>query len=228
MAVVPTKLPEQVAWYQTRQNPWTTSAAEIGITAPEMVTMSGYITAAADALAAYNAAHAASQAATVTLHQTCNTMHAYGADLIQKIKARAGQVGGDSVYATAMIPPPALPTPVGDLNKPTDFVVTLEETGELNIAFKATQPKSATGVTYQIWRKIDNVGSFVCVGGCGSEKSFFDATVPAGSRSVTYKIQAQRSNAKSPWAQFVVNFGVEMGETTIASVVETPAAKIAA
>ena len=83
-------------------------------------------------------------------------------------------------------------------------------------------------MTYQVWRRIDNVGTFVCVGGCGSEKKFFDATVPAGSRSVTYKIQAQRSTSKSPWAQFVVNFGVELGGMTIASVVETPAAKIAA
>jgi hypothetical protein len=122
----------------------------------------------------------------------------------------------------------ATPSPVGELNKATDFVVRLEETGELIINFKATQPKSATGVTYAIWRKIDNTGPFQCLGGCGNEKKFYDATVPAGSRSVTYKIQAQRSTSKSLWAQFVVAFGVEQGETMIASVVETPAAKMAA
>ena len=228
MSTVPSKLPEQVAWYQTRETPWTTSATTIGISAPEMVTMSGYISDAADALAACNSARAASEAATVVLHEKCAIMHAYGADLIGKIKAKAGQVGGDSVYATAMIPPPATPTPVGDLNKPTDFTVTLEETGELNLAFKATQPKAASGVIYSIWRKID-AGAFECIGGCGSDKKFFDATVPAGSKSVTYKIQAQRSTSKSPWAQFVVQFGVEIGGgMTIASVVETPAGKIAA
>jgi hypothetical protein len=140
MSTVPSKLPQQVAWYQTRQTPWTTSATDIGISTGEMTTLSGYISAAADALSAYNTARAASEAATTTLHDACNVMHGFGATLLAKIKAKAAQVGGDSVYATAMIPPPATPTPVGELTKPSEFSVTLDETGALNLAWKCTQP----------------------------------------------------------------------------------------
>lgn len=229
MAIVPSKIPEKIAWYQTRETPWTSGATSIGLTAAQMTTMSGYISDAADALAAHNAAQAAAQAATVALYEKARIMGDFGSILIKAIKAKAAQVGGDSVYTLAQIPPPATPTPVGELTKPANFEVTLDETGAINIAWKCAQPRSASACTYQIWRRIGNVGDFVCLGGTGA-KNFTDDTLPAGSASVTYKLQATRSTSKSPWAQFVVNFGVqsETGGAMIESVVETPVAKIAA
>jgi hypothetical protein len=46
----------------------------------------------------------------------------------------------------------------------------------------------------------------VYLGGCGP-KQFTDRTIPAGVSGVTYQMQAVRSTAVGPWAQFNVNFG---------------------
>ena len=59
-------------------------------------------------------------------------------------------------------------------------------------------------------------------------KEFTDQTVPAGSSQVTYQIQAVRSTAAGPWAQFNVNFGTSSGGTMISSITESTPTKIAA
>ena len=59
---------------------------------------------------------------------------------------------------------------------------------------------------YQICRRTAATGEFAYLGGAG-EKKFVDTTVPAGAPQVTYQIQAVRSTAVGPWAQFNVNFG---------------------
>jgi len=64
-------------------------------------------------------------------------------------------------------------------------------------------------------------GEFTYLGGTGM-KEFTDATIPAGSAQVTYQIQATRTTAVGPWAQFNVNFGVSSGGEMTASVSETP------
>ena len=66
------------------------------------------------------------------------------------------------------------------------------------------------GTIYQVSRRTGATGAggaFVAVGGTGT-RSFVDPTVPAGAAAVTYQIQAVRSTAVGPWAQFNVNFGV--------------------
>jgi len=58
-----------------------------------------------------------------------------------------------------------------------------------------------------------------------------DATIPAGSSQVTYQMQAVRSTAAGPWAQFNVNFGTGAGAgagAMSAAVVETAEIKRAA
>jgi hypothetical protein len=230
MPIVPKKIPEKIAWYSTREPVWTAEAANINVTAGQMTTMSGYIADAVEALAEHQAAQSIAKAKTLALYEKARIMGDFGASLIKQIKAKAEQVGGTSVYTLAQIPAPATPTPVGELTKPTDFSVGLDETGALTIGWKCAQPKSATAVVYQVWRRIGSAGEFVNIGGTGS-KEFYDNTVPAGSAQVTYRVQAQRSTSSSPWGQFVVSFGVQSGETVVESVVETPAAppaKIAA
>jgi predicted secreted protein len=90
--------------------------------------------------------------------------------------------------------------------KSYEFTVHLEENGTLTFKWKCNNPVGCTGVQYQVWRKI-GMGEFEYIGGCGS-KLFIDNTVPAGSANITYQMQATRSTAVGPWAQFNVNFGV--------------------
>ena len=110
--------------------------------------------------------------------------------------------------------------------KPTGLVVTLDESGVLNLAWKCPNPPGTMGTVYQIWRRTTPTGAFEYLGGVG-EKKFTDATIPAGSSQVSYQVQAVRSTAVGEWAQFDVQFGV--GGGTVASVSETAATpKIAA
>src|SRR5882757_5823739 len=111
MSVVPTKIPDKINWFALRQAAWTTNSTAIGISSAEMTTMSAKILTAQNALAAHDAAMTASKDATVALYEAANLMGIYGADLIKKIRAKAGQVGGDSVYVLSSVPPPATPTP---------------------------------------------------------------------------------------------------------------------
>lgn len=115
----------------------------------------------------------------------------------------------------------ATPTPVGELTAPGSITATLDTTGALKLAWKATQPRSATAVTYQVWRQIDNTGPWVYLAGTG-EKKFTDNTVPAGSICCTYKIKATRSTSTSAWSMFTVNFGVVNDSMAVQSVVVAP------
>src|SRR5689334_22701302 len=124
MGVVPTKLSDRIAWFAARQSAWTSNAVALGLTAGEMTTMSGFITSASSALTDQTEAQNAAKSSTVTLHDADQIMSQYGSNLIKQIRARAGQVG-DSIYALAMIPPPATPTPVGNPGTPYQLVVTL-------------------------------------------------------------------------------------------------------
>ena len=105
------------------------------------------------------------------------------------------------------------------LGKPSDFTVDLEQTGALNLKWKNTNPKGATGVVYQLWRRIGSEGEFTYIGGVG-DKKYTDGDVPAGSAQVQYQIQAVRSTSVGPFALFIVNFGAGSSGATTASVVE--------
>jgi hypothetical protein len=221
MSVLPKTRIEQVEFAEEHLTVWTAEAVNIGPTAPAVADLQTKTEAARAAYLAAKEARNAAKAKTEAFYLAAKAMTDACADIIKQIKAKAA-ISGDGIYTLAEIPGPATPTPVGPLTKPGDFKVTLGETGELNLAWKCTQPRGATACTYQVWRRIGNVGPYTCLGGTG-RKDFTDATVPAGSASVTYKIQATRSTSMSPWAVYTVNFGVEGGETAIASVVEAPA-----
>src|SRR5688572_87701 len=114
-------------------------------------------------------------------------MSTAGAALIEKIRAKAKQTGGTSVFALAQIPVPATPTSVGPPGKPYECVVELNEDGSITSKWKCSNPVGCTGVVYQLWRKI-GTGEFEYIGGTGS-KTFVDSTIPAGSSSITYQMQ---------------------------------------
>jgi len=221
-ALYPDTKDGKVAYFQSKIAPWTASATTIGTTTAAVTAMDAKVTVAQDKLAAQVAATQLAKAATAAADDAIEALVLAGGNIIADIRAAArNSADPANIYELAQIPAPATPTPVGELGKASNFGVTLLETGELDLSFKCTNPRAATGTFYTVWRRIGNVGAFICLGGCGSEKKFLDSSVPAGSASVTYKIQATRSGSTGPWAQFVVNFGVDMGETTVASIVET-------
>lgn len=231
MGVVPKNIADRIAWYQARESAWTTSATGLGLSTAEMTTMSGYITAAATALTDQVNKKDLAKAATVTLHDADAIMARYGSDLIQKIRAKAGQVGGDSVYALAMIPPPATPSPVAAPGQPTELNVVLTQTGALDMTWKCPNPTRSQGTVYNIFRYSGNGvptdADYTYVGGSGV-KEFTDETAPAGAARIMYKIQAVRSTKVGPFATFNVFLGVNTGGGLMIQSVENTSQKLAA
>ena len=215
MSVVPDKYIDRVQFYETHLTPWAANAVAIGTTAGLVTDLTTKTTAARAAYDAQQSVQAAAKAATLTLKTSVAAMGLAGAAIINQIRAKAAS-GGDGVYALAQIPAPAVPAPVGRPGTPTGFEVALNGDGALGLKWKCANPAGSVGTIYQVWRRINGTGTpsasatFDYLGGSGT-KSFNDATVPAGSAALTYQIQAVRSTATGPWAQFNVNLGMVGG-----------------
>jgi hypothetical protein len=75
---------------------------------------------------------------------------------------------------------------------------------------------------YQVWRSVTgSAGAYEYCGGTG-QRTFTDATLPAGASSITYKVQAVRSTGVSAFSQFNVNFAIGGGNATVNEVLGSP------
>jgi hypothetical protein len=200
----------KIEFCENHTAPWTTNAVAIGTTAAAVTDLTTKTTAARAAFNAQQAAQQAAKAATNDFNLAVTAMAAAASDIIKQVRVKAS-TAGNSVYSLAEIPVPATPSPIGPLGTPQSFKVTLAQTGALELSWKCTNPRGATGTVYQLYRRIGATGEFTYLGGVG-EKKFMDDTVPAGSAQVQYQIQAVRSTSVGPWALFIVNFGVSGGE----------------
>lgn len=230
MAVLPNDKVGKIEFCENHTTPWSANAVAIGTTTTAVTDLTTKTTAARSAYNAQQAAQLAAKAATNTYNMAVTAMASAAQAIIDQVRVKAF-TAGNSVYSLAEIPVPATPSPIGPLGKPSDFTVTLEQTGALNLKWKCTNPVGASGTVYQIWRRIAPPGAtaeFVYVGGVG-DKRYTDNDVPAGSAQVQYQIQAVRSTSVGPFALFIVNFGAGgAGEGMTASVTESTPTRIAA
>jgi hypothetical protein len=226
MAVVPKNRGPRVAFYAARIAPWTGAATGIGTTSAAVTDLSTKTSTAQTKIAAAVAAQAMAKNATADADLAVREMSIAGAAIIQQIRAKAA-IAGPGVYILAEIPAPATPTPVGDPGTPTAFKATLNPDGTLALAWACANPAGAVGTMYQVSRRHGGTGAFAPIGTSGRRK-FVDASVPAGVAAVTYQVQAVRSTAAGPAAQFLVNFGVDGGGEAFASVAQGGAPKLAA
>lgn len=220
MSTVPTKLVDKIQFYEQKNTPWAAHAVAIGTTTTEVTALNTKTVAARAALSAQAAAQSAAKAATVTLHAAVDAMDSAGMDIILKIKAKAA-IDGDSVYALAEIPPPAVPGPVAAPGTPTDFKVQIQQDGSLILTWKCENPTNAVGTIYQVSRRIGATGDFVILGATGSRK-FIDDSLPINSAPITYRIMAVRSTVAGSPAQFTVSFGTGGDGVMMASVIQAP------
>ena len=207
MRTVPPTVSDKITFYQAHLAVWTEHADAIG-TSPEAVeALEALTTAAFDAVAEQRRAQEKAQSATLKAQMAVEALSAAGATIIAGIRATASR-NGDGVYQLASITPPAKPAPIGPPGTPTSFTSRLLNEGAIELKWKCPNPAGATGTIYQVWRRIDSLGetAFAYIGGTGTRK-FVDATLPAGTGSVTYQLQAVRSTQAGPWAQYNVTFG---------------------
>lgn len=205
MSVLPQGKVEKVEFCEQHEALWTTNATAIGTTTTAVTDLTAKTTAARAAFNAQKIAQDNAKSATLALAAAVDAMTLAASGIIKSIKTKAA-TAGDGVYTLANIPAPATPGPVAPLGQPNSFSVELGETGALTLKWKNTNPKSAGGAVYQVFRRDSAAGEFKYLGGTG-QKKFIDYSVPAGSSQVTYQIQAVRSSSVGPWAQYNVNFG---------------------
>lgn len=226
--IIPREPLAKINWFETRDPVWSANAAALGTSTTEI---SALTSKTAAARAAYNAQQLLkdqAKAATEVYHAAVRAMNDAGTDVVKKIKAKAA-VDGDSVYALALIPSPATPAPIGPPGPATDFTAELDPTGVLNLTWKSVNPPGSSGTIYQVARQIGSGGGggagggggMVIIGSAGQRK-FADATIPAGTDSVTYQITPIRSTVAGPTRPFTVKFGGAAGAMTASIVPSSP------
>lgn len=214
--VMPKPVPARIQWCENHVAPFTTNATSLGINATIATDFQTKTEAARAALAARDTAEDALRNANNDLRLAMIAVSDAGAGIIKAVRGRAETVG-DSVYSLASIPVPATPAPRPAPGAATDFKVTLQADGSIDVTWKCDNSGSS-GVQYQVWRRIGEAGEFTFLCGTGL-KLFTDATIPAGASQVTYQIRATRPTGAGPWAQYNVNFGTGAPPTVVQTAV---------
>lgn len=208
MGNIPSGHNDRIAWFEDRIETIKATPAAFGVTA-------GMCTAAdddiKDARGAYDAVQKArmeAKDATVSQTAALRDMNRTGGDLVRAIRTFADNqptlAQRDAVYAAASMTPPAPPSPAPAPNTPTAVAADPNANGTVTIKWKAT---GNNGAVYIVFRKLAGNNQFTQVG-LVSTKKFIDATVPAGTTSCQYQVQAVRNNQTSTASQPVsVQFG---------------------
>jgi hypothetical protein len=217
MSVIPNTKVGKIEFAENHVVTWTANALPMGSSVASVTSWSGLVTAARTAYTAHLAAQSAAKDATITLDLAIKAMSDATASIIKQVRAKA-DLAGNGVYALASLPIPAAPSPVPPPGTPTNFKISLAQSGALTLKWKCPNPAGGGGTFYQIARRIGATGAFIPQTGVGS-RTYTDATIPAGTASVTYQVTAVRTTAVGPTAEFTVNFGTGAGGEMTASVV---------
>jgi hypothetical protein len=225
MRLLPPSRIARVEFFETRIEPWTARATDLGLTAAELATLAAQAAAARAAFTAQQDAAAAARAATAAFHDALRTLERSGSAAIRTIRNQAaggagGGAGDPDVYVLARIPPPTTPTRRPRPGKPFDFRATLLPGGTLELTFKCRHAGRGAGTLYEVRRRVNPArdalrssrtvaGAARCeVLGLTGRKAFRDDTLPAGAAEVTYEVTAVHSTGRGDSARYTVLIGV--------------------
>ncbi|MFG0284196.1 MAG: hypothetical protein ACF8R7_07210 [Phycisphaerales bacterium JB039] len=216
MPTVPYGKADAIQFFEDHVAVWLNDPTAIGLTIAQVTDLSGATVAARSALTAASAARQASKGATTTLDGAVDTMRDLGGPMINAIRAFAeGAADPSAVYAAAQIPPPASPSPAPAPDAPTDLGATLGGDGSITLTWKITRPAPGAQVTTRIYRQLDGAGSFAWIGDT-VDKKFTDSTLPAGTTSVKYQMQATAGGQNGPFTfPITIQFGSGNNEAQI-------------
>jgi hypothetical protein len=210
MRLLPKDKPGKILFVKTHLQPWTEHAEQIG-SSPELIAQLAAATEAARlARAAQRQAINAAQAATMNYNRLVDEMAELASAVVLQVRSKA-RTTGDSVYALASLPLPKKASAIKPPGKPSDFKLEANQDGSVVLRWTCKNPRGAVGTMYQVRRKLGDPlspGSFEFLGYVG-EKEFVDETIPPGTASLQYEVQAIRSTSKGPEARFAFNFGTD-------------------
>src|SRR4051794_41040113 len=110
---LPKKIAERIQYVEQHIAPFTTNTVAIGLVTGDVTGLDAIATAAHTAFDLRESLRQQTEAATLDLNSKVDQMTLAWAACTDKIKGKAKQVGGTSVYALAQIPAPATPGPIG-------------------------------------------------------------------------------------------------------------------
>lgn len=200
-------LAELLAWMEQHADLWDNAPTSLGITPQMASSFNAVVGQARKDFDAANDARLASKQATVARTESFRTMRRNASDLVNTIKSFIEQSGNANLWAQAGLEPAAPRGTTPPPNAPTDLSATLDSEGNLNLKWKASQPRGVSGVVYFVKRALNNSGTFTQLDTVG-EKKFTDSTVPSGATSVDYIVTAKRGGQQSaPSSTLSIRFG---------------------
>lgn len=206
--IVPSGIVPKIQFFEDRTTKWGANAANLGVT---QLAVTNFVAIVAEARKKYDEAQAARLALKQAIDDqsiSVRTMARAGSDLIALIKAyadaRPTQAQRDATFALANLPVPTPPSAAPAPNTPTDLKVDPNADGTVTLKWKAS---GNAGAVYLVFRKNAGNTQFTQLGWVAAKK-FVDGTVPAGTTSCQYYVQALRGAQTSPATLPVtVNFG---------------------
>lgn len=229
MSFIPRTLAEYINYSQAHGPVFVAQATNIGVPA---ATASAFKTAADNLTKLYNDQvnkQDEARAATQALEDAVRDSRRQFADIVRMIRVKAAaSATPNAIYNAANIPAPAAPSPVAPPGTPRDFTVGVNlSSGAVELKWKCTNPANGQGTVYMVQRKYTQTGTPEFIGLAGGEKTFTDKSLPIGTDSVIYMVTGQRSGVAGQTAEVNVRFG-SVGGNAVASIVNTPSAKMAA
>lgn len=204
---IPDRFAPAIQWCGQRIDKWQENRALLGLTQAGVDELDARLQAARDARANYLRAKRELRNASKTYRASVGTMRRTAAALLATIRATAKRSDEPtSVYVAASVPPPARRGPSPTPATPRDFEVELLGDGALKVRFECPHPPGVRAVTYRVERMLDMSGDWRIIQ-TAKGRAFTDDGIPAGSRSVLYRVTAQTSTRDGEPAMRIVRFG---------------------
>ena len=127
MPIVPKGRAKRLAFYEIHVPIWTAHFDEIGVSAELIAELAEATAAAREALSAQHQAQAAARSATLRYNLAVGDVRRLDAGVMEVIRAKAQQRGGNAVYALASVAPPRKPSPIAPPRKPYAFQIALAQ-----------------------------------------------------------------------------------------------------
>lgn len=208
-ATVPTD-PAAILEFATPHAPvWVARAGQIGSTPEETAAVADALAAAAQAQRDAFAARSAAEAATQAYYNAAAVLREAAARVVRNAHNLARSTNNPEVFSLAEIPPPrtrrrSLPPP----NAPERLRARLLNDGALVLVWNASQPRGMSGVVYEVRRRLPHSPTPTVIGATG-DKSFTDATLPAGQGGAEYTVTTLRGSQRSAPSVLAVRLGVQ-------------------
>ena len=195
-SIVPTSRGEMIQWFEDRVPAWNAVPAVVGLTAAQITAITSRLTSARAAFDEFRANYEVARASTTNYYGMTDDLRQYGQELVHIIRAFGVATDNPNVFATAMVPPPAVPQSQGTPATPLEFSGFIDNNGEVQLSWASPTGGFGSNVFFTVQRRfVDKdgvVGSWQNLGSTGDRK-LTDSAVPTGNTAVAYRVCATRN-----------------------------------